>query len=108
MRRTLNHYALLTGGWASLAAGMLILPIPVPLPFPLAPTLLLTGSAILTVQSRSFRHGMQFARFRYRWLSRTVDVLAARAPARVRRLVNRTRPDLIVRRNRMRARHAVS
>lgn len=100
-RRKLNHYVLLTSGWAALGAGLLVLPVPVPLPFPLAATLLLGGASILSAHSRNFRHGIQFARHRYGWLSRMVDLFADHAPESVRRSVRRTRPDLVARHRRI-------
>ena len=102
VQRRLNHIVLLVGGWSAVTLGLLILPLPVPLPFPVAGTLLLGGGAMLTGHSRSFRHGVQFARYRYRWLSLSVERLQAYAPQSVRRTLYRTRPDLIERHQRMR------
>jgi hypothetical protein len=102
-RMRLRHYVLLTGGWAALGSGALLLPLPVPMPFPVAGVLLLTGAAILTSHSRRFRHGLQYARYRYGWLSRSVETVAVRSPQSVRRMVRRTRPDLIERHVRRRA-----
>ena len=96
-RVKLRHYVLLTGGWTALGAGLLILPIPVPLPVPVAGILMLAGTAILSTHSRRFRHGVQYARHRYGWLSRTFETVSVRAPGSVKRMVHRTRPDLIER-----------
>ncbi len=104
MNRTrLQHYILLTTGWLVLGAGLLLLPLPVPMPFPVAALLLLTGTSILSSRSRRFRHGVQYARHRYGWLSRGFETIPARAPQSVRRMVHRTRPDLIERYARRRA-----
>ena len=104
MKRTkVKHFFLLTSGWTVLVAGLLILPIPVPLPFPAAAVLLLIGTAILSAHSRSFRHAVQYARHRYRWLSRSFETFGTRAPESVRKMVRRTRPDLIARHARRRA-----
>lgn len=105
-RVKLRHYVLLTGGWTALGSGLLILPIPVPLPVPVAGILMLTGTAILSVHSRRFRHGIQYARYRYGWLSRTVETVSVRAPNSVKRMVHRTRPDLVARYARRRAARA--
>jgi hypothetical protein len=88
---------LLAGGWSAFALGLLILPIPVPLPLPVAMPLMLVGTAILTAHSRTFRHSVQFARYRYGWLSRSVENMGQRLPGSVRRTIHRTRPDLIER-----------
>ncbi len=73
------------------------------MPFPVAGVLLLDGAAILTSHSRRFRHGLQYARYRYGWLSRSVETVAVRSPQSVRRMVRRTRPDLIERHARRQA-----
>lgn len=102
-----SHYLLLTAGWASFSTGLLILPIPVPLPVPVAAVLLLAGSAILTGQSRGFRNGLRYVRFRYTWLSRLLEMFSERAPRRLQRVMYRTRPDLMVRLERIRAARAI-
>jgi hypothetical protein len=102
-----NHYLLLIAGWTCLGAGLLMLPIPVPMPVPVAAIFLVGGVAILTSQSRGFRNGLRFARFRYAWLSRFLEQFSQRAPARLRRVMYRTRPDLVVRLERMRATRAI-
>lgn len=106
IRVRIRHYALLAGGWSALATGLLILPIPVPLPVPVAMPLMLVGTAILSTHSRNFRHGLLFARHRYGWLSRSVETVETRAPERVRKIIRRTRPDLIERHARRRAARA--
>lgn len=102
----IRHYVLLASGWTALATGLVILPVPVPLPVPVAIPLAFAGMAILSVHSRSFRHGMQYARHRYGWLSRGFESASARAPESVRRMIRRTRPDLIDRHARRRAARA--
>ena len=102
-----NHYLLLIAGWTCLATGLLILPIPVPMPVPVAAVLLVGGVAILTSQSRGFRNALRFARFRHAWLSRLLDLFSQRAPARLQRVMYRTRPDLVVRLERIRAARAI-
>lgn len=105
-RMKLRHFVLLTGGWTALAAGLVILPVPVPLPVPVAGMLVLAGTAILSVHSRRFRHSLQYARYRYGWLSRTFETVSSRAPTGVRRIVRRTRPDLVARHARRQAARA--
>lgn len=102
-----NHYLLLTGGWSSLVMGLVMLPIPVPMPVPVAVIFLIGGSAILTSQSRGFRNALRFARFRHAWLSHLLELFSQRAPARLQRVMYRTRPDLVVRLERIRATRAM-
>lgn len=102
MRRT-RHLFLLATGWAALLAGLLLLPLPVPMPFPVAAVLMFAGAAMLTPHSRRFRHGLQFARYRYGWLSKGLDHVGTRVPGRVQKIVRRTRPDLVARHVRRRA-----
>lgn len=105
-RAKMRHLFLLTSGWTVLAAGFLLLPVPVPMPFPVAAVLMLAGAAILTAHSRRFRNGARYARYRYGWLSRGIETVSARAPERLRKIVRRTRPDLIERHARRRATRA--
>jgi hypothetical protein len=108
MRRSqANHYLLLIAGWTSLAMGLVMLPIPVPMPVPVAVILLVGGVAILTSQSRGFRNALRFARFRHAWLSHLLELFSQRAPLRLQRVMYRTRPDLVVRLERMRATRAI-
>lgn len=101
-----RHYFLLTSGWSVLAAGLLILPIPLPMPVPIAFLLMLAGTAILSGHSRRFRHALQYARYRYGWLSNTVETVSRRAPEGVQKMVRRTRPDPVARHARRRAMRA--
>ena len=89
-----------------LGTGIALLPLPFPMPVPIAFVLMLTGTAILTAHSRRFRHGVQFARHRYGWLSKSVETMGTRAPAGVRKALRRTRPALIERHARRRTARA--
>ncbi len=64
------------------------------------------GAAMLTPHSRSFRHTLQFARYRYGWLSKGFEQVGMRVPARLQAVMRRTRPDLVARHTRRRAARA--
>jgi hypothetical protein len=91
-------------GWTLVVLGVVITPMPVPIPMiGLGP--LLIGCAILTAHSKSFRRGLQRTRARFGWLSRRFDQFRERGPRAVRHMVHRTRPSVLLRHARMRARH---
>jgi hypothetical protein len=90
-------------GWTLIVIGVVVTPMPIPIPMiGLGP--LLIGCAILTAHSKSFRRGLQRVRLRFAWLSRQFDMFTERGPIAVRHMVRRTRPMVIMRHARMRAR----
>lgn len=90
-------------GWTLVVIGALLTPAPVPIPLAgLGPLLL--GCAILTAHSKSFRRGLQRVRHRFAWLSARFEAYAEKAPRAVRHMVRRTRPVVLMRHARMRAR----
>jgi len=91
-------------GWTLIVIGGVITPMPVPIPLVgLGPILL--GCAILTAHSKSFRRGLQRLRHRFDFVSTTFDRFHARGPHAIRHMVHRTRPSVLLRHARMRARH---
>ncbi len=91
-------------GWLLLVIGVVVTPMPVPIPMiGLAPFLI--GCAILTRHSKSFRRGLQRVRHRFEWLSHRFEAFRERGPYAVRHMVRRTRPHVLLRHARMRARH---
>jgi hypothetical protein len=91
-------------GWTLVVIGAVVMPMPVPIPgIGIAP--LLIGCAILTAHSKSFRRGLQRLRHRFDWLSRRFEQFTERGPQAVRAMVRRTRPLVLRRYARMRARH---
>lgn len=94
---------LLSSGWIVLGAGVLLLPLPVPMPIPVAFVLMMSGTTILSAHSRRFRHGVQYARYRYDWLSRSFEAMGLRAPESVKKMVRLTHPGAIERHARLRA-----
>jgi len=90
-------------GWTLVVIGVVVVPMPLPIPLlGLGPLLL--GCAILTANSKSFRRGLARLRYRFHWLSQRFDQFAERGPAAVRHMVRRTRPMVLMRHARMRAR----
>lgn len=90
-------------GWTLIVIGAVITPMPVPIPL-IGFGPLLIGCAILTAHSKSFRRGLQRLRLRFAWLSRRFDHFTERGPLAIRHMVRRTRPVVIMRHARMRAR----
>jgi predicted metal-dependent HD superfamily phosphohydrolase len=66
---------------------------------------LLLGCAILTAHSKGFRRGLQQVRHRSGWVSERLDRYRERGPRLIRHMVHRTRPSVLLRHARMRARH---
>lgn len=90
-------------GWILVVIGVVMTPMPVPIPMlGLGPLLL--GCAILTAHSKSFRRGLQRMRARFGWLSRRLDQFRERGPRTIRHMVHRTRPSVLLRHARIRAR----
>jgi len=90
-------------GWTLVVVGVVIMPTPVPIPL-IGFGPILAGSAILTAHSKSFRRGLQRVRHRSGWLSRQFDIFRDRGPHAIRAMVRRTRPVVLLRHARMRAR----
>lgn len=90
-------------GWTLIVIGLVIMPMPVPIPLiGFGPVLI--GSAILSSHSKSFRRGLARLRLRFAWLSRRFDHFTERGPQAIRHMVRRTRPMVLMRHARMRAR----
>ncbi|HEY1614041.1 MAG TPA: hypothetical protein VGF97_10160 [Rhizomicrobium sp.] len=102
----MRKFLILAGGWAVTIVGGLLTPIPLPLPFPVGIMMFLVGCAILTTHSKTFRRGVQFLRHRNHWLSRGLEMITKRAPARVKAMVQMTSPLAHDRHDRMRARRS--
>jgi hypothetical protein len=101
---TLQRFLILAGGWTLMVVGLLITPLPIPLPFPVGVMIALIGCAILTTHSKAFRRFIQRVRHRNGWLSRFLEYVTKRAPGQVKHMVRRTRPAVLLRFERMRAR----
>ncbi len=90
-------------GWTLIVIGAVIVPMPLPIPL-IGFGPILIGSAILSAHSKSFRRGLLFLRHRFDWLSRSFDAFTHRGPHAIRHMVRRTRPVVLMRHARMRAR----
>jgi hypothetical protein len=90
-------------GWFLITLGVMITPMPVPIPM-IGVGPLLVGSAILTAHSKTFRRGLQRTRHRWSWLSRRLEAFTERGPHAIRHMVRRTRPLVLLRYARIRAR----
>jgi hypothetical protein len=90
-------------GWTLIVAGLVIMPLPLPIPL-LGFGPVLIGSAILSAHSKSFRRGLARLRYRFAWLSRRFEHFTERGPHAIRHMVRRTRPMVLMRHARMRAR----
>ncbi len=90
-------------GWTLVVIGAVVMPMPLPIPL-IGFGPLLIGCAILTAHSKSFRRGLMAVRHRFQWLSRHFDRFMHRGPLAIRAMVRRTRPGVLMRHARMRAR----
>ncbi|MBV8976941.1 MAG: hypothetical protein JO261_02210 [Alphaproteobacteria bacterium] len=90
-------------GWTLVVIGVVIMPTPLPIPM-IGFGPILGGSAILTAHSKSFRRGLQRLRHRSGLISRQFDLFRNRGPHLIRTMVRRTRPVVLLRHARMRAR----
>ena len=90
-------------GWTLVVIGAVVMPMPLPIPL-IGFGPLLIGCAILTAHSKSFRRGLMAVRHRFQWLSRHFDRFMHRGPLAIRAMVRRTRPVVLMRHARMRAR----
>jgi hypothetical protein len=93
-------------GWTLVVIGAVVMPMPLPIPL-IGFGPILIGCAILTAHSKSFRRGLMALRLRFGWLSRHFDSFLHRGPQAIRHMVRRTRPVVLMRHARMRARKSV-
>ncbi|HEX4295225.1 MAG TPA: hypothetical protein VHZ29_13910 [Rhizomicrobium sp.] len=93
-------------GWTLVVIGAVVMPMPLPIPM-IGFGPILIGCAILTAHSKSFRRGLMAVRLRFGWLSRHFDAFLHRGPQAIRHMVRRTRPVVLMRHARMRARKSV-
>lgn len=90
-------------GWTLIVVGVMITPTPLPIPL-IGFGPILVGSAMLSAHSKSFRRGLARLRLRFAWLSRHFEHFTHRGPQAIRHMVRRTRPMVLLRHARMRAR----
>ena len=96
---------LLTIGWVLTIFGILITPTPIPIPLiGLVP--LGAGLAILINNSRTMRRAIQRARHRVRWFSYMLEHITRRGPKVIGRILHRSHPAPILRKERIETRAA--
>ena len=94
---------LLAAGWLLTLIGIVVTPMPIPIPLiGLLP--LLAGLAILINNSRTMRRAIQRVRHRVRWLSYMIEHGAHRLPKSIARILHRSHPAAILRKERITAR----
>jgi hypothetical protein len=100
--RTLRKILLLTLGWILTVVGIVVTPMPIPIPLiGLLP--LTAGLAILINNSRTMRRAIQRARHRVRWFSYMLEHFAHRLPKSISKILHRSHPASIVRKERIEA-----
>ena len=94
---------ILTAGWLLTLIGIVVTPMPIPIPLiGLLP--LLAGLAILINHSRTMRRIIQRIRHRVRWLSYMIEHGAHRLPKNISRILHRSHPAAILRKERINTR----
>ena len=88
---SVRNLAVLTGGWALIAAGVLSLPLPAPVSTPA----LAVGGVVLSRRSMTFRRGVARLRSRFPALSASLTRRSRRWPRPMRYVVLRTDPSRI-------------
>jgi len=99
----LRKVLLLALGWLLTAIGAIITPMPIPIPLigllPLG-----AGLAILINNSRTMRRAIQRIRHRVRWFSYMLEHFTRRGPKAIGRILHRSHPASIQRKERIDAR----
>jgi hypothetical protein len=95
----------LTAGWVLTLVGVIVTPMPIPIPL-IGVLPLMAGLAILIHHSRTMRRAIQRARHRVRWFSYMMEHFAHRLPRTIARILHRSHPGPIVRKERRAARTA--
>ena len=95
----------LTIGWILTLVGVLITPMPIPIPL-IGVLPLMAGLAILIHHSRTMRRLIQRIRHRVRWFSYMMEHFAHRLPRTIARILHRSHPAPILRKERIATRPA--
>ncbi len=96
----LRRFLLLSLGWVLTLFGAVLCVTPVPVPLiGLLP--LTAGLALLIENSRTMRRAIQRVRHRVRWFSRMLEHFARRGPKTIARILHRSHPASIVRKERI-------
>jgi hypothetical protein len=94
---------ILTAGWILTLLGVVITPMPIPIPL-IGVLPLMAGLAILIHHSRTMRRAIQRVRHRVRWFSYMMEHFAHRLPRAIARILHRSHPAPIHRKERIAAR----
>jgi len=97
----MRKFFILTAGWALVVVGLVLTPAPVPIPL-IGIVPLLTGCAILSANSKTFRRALQRLRHRFAFVSRRLEGLRHRMPRQVKTMIRRTNPRALLRLARLR------
>lgn len=101
--KPLRKILILAAGWVLTVFGAILTVTPVPIPLiGLLP--LTAGLAILIHHSRTMRRAIQRMRHRVRWFSYMLEHFAHRLPRTIARILHRSHPGPIVRKERIAAR----
>jgi hypothetical protein len=96
---------ILTAGWVLTLLGVVITPMPIPIPL-IGILPLMAGLAILIHHSRTMRRAIQRVRHRVRWFSFMMEHFAHRLPRTIARILHRSHPAPLVRKERIATRAA--
>ena len=91
---------ILTAGWVLTILGVLITPMPIPIPL-IGVLPLMAGLAILIHHSRTMRRLLPRIRHRVRWFSTMMEHFAHRLPRTMARILHRSHPAPIARKERI-------
>ena len=97
----MRRFFILTAGWVLVAVGLILTPAPVPIPL-IGIVPLLTGCAILSANSKTFRRALQRLRHRFDYVSRRLEGVRHRMPRQVKTMIRRTNPRALLRLARLR------
>ena len=99
----MRKFLILALGWLLTAIGVVVTPMPIPIPLigllPLG-----AGLAILINNSRTMRRAIQRIRHRVRWFSYMLEHFTHRGPKAIGRILHRSHPAPILRKERFDAR----
>ena len=96
----MRKFLILSLGWLLTAIGVVVTPMPIPIPLigllPLG-----AGLAILINNSRTMRRAIQRIRHRVRWFSYMLEHFTHRGPKAIGRILHRSHPASILRKERI-------
>jgi hypothetical protein len=97
---SITRFFILVAGWLLTIVGVVLTPMPIPIPL-IGVLPLMAGLAILINYSRLMRRVIQRVRHRVRWFSYMIEHMAHRLPKNISRILHRSHPAPIVRKERI-------